>query len=538
MLMSGEMSGDPPRNLNMKEKFDRWYALSSWPDDGVPLANVVTTGWLTMGGEDLGMLNYSLKDNLSKARGLLGSSYAVARAAALVLHFDVAVILFHKSIAFHQITAWSIVFFSLLHTIAHWVNFARIAASEGLGIKGFLQLNVTTGPGWTGYVMLAALVAIALTSLEGPRRANHERFWNTHHLFIIFFLFWSFHGAFCMIKPDLPPFCDGTGVFYLYWIFGGSVYLLERLMREVRGKHRTIITKVIQHPSNVFEIQLQKEKTKMRPGQYIFINCPVVSIWQYHPFTLTSAPEEDYISVHIRCVGNFTKDLAKAVGCDFDEKEQPSYERRTRRESTVIGVDANTSEQDVDPRLSRILPRIFIDGPFGSASEDVFKFEVAVLVGAGIGVTPFASILKSIWYRMSQRQNKTRLKKVYFFWVCRDFGSFEWFSSLLLAIEAQDRYSNIEIHTYLTAKIQSDDATNIMINDADADRDAITGLRAPTNFGRPNWDMVFRSIRKIHAPAEAGVFFCGPKALGSVLHVKCNMYSEPGFNFVWGEENF
>lgn len=158
-------------------------------------------------------------------------------------------------------------FFSLLHTIAHWVNFARIASSEGLGIKGFLQLNFTTGPGWTGYIMLAALVAIALTSLEGPRRANHERFWNTHHLFIIFFLFWSFHGAFCMIKPDLPPFCDGTGVFYLYWIFGGSVYLLERLMREVRGKHRTIITKVIQHPSNVFEIQLRKEKTKMRPGQ-------------------------------------------------------------------------------------------------------------------------------------------------------------------------------------------------------------------------------------------------------------------------------
>ncbi|KAG5209709.1 Superoxide-generating NADPH oxidase heavy chain subunit A [Trichophyton interdigitale] len=554
MLMSSEMSGEPPRSLNMKEKFDRWMVNDGWRRLFVTIFALVHVLLFVVG-----MLNYSLKDNLSRARGLLGSSYAVARAAALVLHFDVAVILFpvsrtlisllrqtplngvipfDKSIAFHQITAWSIVFFSLLHTIAHWVNFARIASSEGLGIKGFLQLNFTTGPGWTGYIMLAALVAIALTSLEGPRRANHERFWNTHHLFIIFFLFWSFHGAFCMIKPDLPPFCDGTGVFYLYWIFGGSVYLLERLMREVRGKNRTIITKVIQHPSNVFEIQLRKEKTKMRPGQYIFINCPVVSIWQYHPFTLTSAPEEDYISVHIRCVGNFTKDLAKAVGCDFDEKEQPSYERRNRRESTVIGVDANTSEQDVDPRLRRILPRIFIDGPFGSASEDVFKFEVAVLVGAGIGVTPFASILKSIWYRMSQRQNKTRLKKVYFFWVCRDFGSFEWFSSLLLAIEAQDRYSNIEIHTYLTAKIQSDDATNIMINDADADRDAITGLRAPTNFGRPNWDMVFRSIRKIHAPAEAGVFFCGPKALGSVLHVKCNMYSEPGFNFVWGEENF
>ena len=86
----------------------------------------------------------------------------------------------------------------------------------------------------------------------------------------------------------------------------------------------------------------------------------------------------------------------------------------------------------------------------------------------------------------------------------------------------------IEIHTYLTAKIKVDDATNIMINDANAEKDAITGLRSPTNFGRPNWDMIFKSVRKIHSPAEAGVFFCGPKVLGSQLHIKCNMYSEPG----------
>ena len=92
-------------------------------------------------------------------------------------------------------------------------------------------------------------------------------------------------------------------------------------------------------------------------------------------------------------------------------------------------------------------------------------------------------------------------------------------------------YDNIidaRLEFYLTAKIKVDDATNIMINDANADRDAITGLRAPTNFGRPNWDMVFKSVRKIHSPAEAGVFFCGPKVLGSQLHIKCNMYTEPG----------
>jgi NADPH oxidase len=220
-------------------------------------------------------------------------------------------------------------------------------------------------------------------------------------------------------------------------------------------------------------------------------------------------------------VGDFTRSLGKALGCNLEKK---------------AGGEKDQNSEEVAMR--QILPRVYIDGPFGSASEDVFKFEVAVLVGAGIGVTPFASILKSIWYRMNYPQSRTRLRKVYFFWICRDFGSFEWFRSLLLAIEAQDLEDHIEIHTYLTAKIKADDATNIMINDANAEQDAITGLRAPTNFGRPNWDMIFKSIRKIHSPAEAGVFFCGPKGLGSTLHVKCNKWSEPGFSFVWGKENF
>lgn len=97
-----------------------------------------------------------------------------------------------------------------------------------------------------------------------------------------------------------------------------------------------------------------------------------------------------------------------------------------------------------------------------------------------------------------------------------------------------------------------------MLNSSQSD--AITGLNTPTNFGRPNWDMVFRGIKKLHSPGEAGVFFCGPKGkqttilpfngmmltrfigLGSQLHLKCNMYSEPGrttgFRFVYGKENF
>lgn len=56
--------------------------------------------------------------------------------------------------------------------------------------------------------------------------------------------------------------------------------------------------------------------------------------------------------------------------------------------------------------------RIRVDGPFGTASEDVFQYEVAVLVGAGIGVTPFASILKSIWYKFRHADHNLKTQMV------------------------------------------------------------------------------------------------------------------------------
>ncbi len=474
MLMSGEMSDLTPRPLTWKERIDIWMV-----NEGYRRGFVAVFILLHATVFAFGFLNYDLKDTLTGARSIFGPTYMIARAAALVLHVDIALILFpvcrtlvslarqtplngviqlDKNITFHKLVAWSIVFFSWLHTFAHWNNYARLAAREKLGFVGFILAQLVTGPGWSGYFMLIALMAMVFTSIEKPRRANYERFWYTHHMFIVFFIFWSVHGEFCMIKNDRAPYCNGVGVFYQYWLVGGFTYLVERIAREVRGRHKTYVSKVIQHPSNVCEIQIKKDHTKTKAGQvsstkdqtvpkafadlftqYIFLNCPEVSLWQYHPFTLTSAPEEDYISIHMRVVGDFTKKLSTVLGCEWDRKG----DRGGNNGSVVKSID----EEGVDPSVRRVLPRVYVDGPFGSATEDVFKFEVAILVGAGIGVTPFASILKSIWYRMNYPQGKTRLRKVYFFWICRDFGSFEWFRSLLLAIEAQDMGHAIEIHT-------------------------------------------------------------------------------------------
>lgn len=57
----------------------------------------------------------------------------------------------------------------------------------------------------------------------------------------------------------------------------------------------------------------------MEVGQYIFVKCPKVSKLEWHPFTLTSAPEEDFFSIHIRIVGDWTEGLFNACGCDKQE---------------------------------------------------------------------------------------------------------------------------------------------------------------------------------------------------------------------------
>lgn len=72
-------------------------------------------------------------------------------------------------------------------------------------------------------------------------------------------------------------------------------------------------SKIVMHPSNVLELQLMKSGFKMDVGQYVFLNCPAISQLEWHPFTMTSAPEEDFFSVHIRSAGDWTEKLIKMV---------------------------------------------------------------------------------------------------------------------------------------------------------------------------------------------------------------------------------
>lgn len=107
-------------------------------------------------------------------------------------------------------------------------------------------------------------------------------------------------------------------------------------------------------------------------------------------FTITSAPEDPYVSIHIRQVGDWTKALGERVGAGpsvVQALTQSAMKATDKDEkSSLGGMGLRGDFIEIDPTsTTRPLPVIRVDGPYGAPAEDVFNSEVAVLIGAGIG---------------------------------------------------------------------------------------------------------------------------------------------------------
>src|SRR6266404_6164144 len=63
------------------------------------------------------------------------------------------------------------------------------------------------------------------------------------------------------------------------------------------------------------ELRIVKPSFKYTAGQWLFLQVPEVSPWQWHPVSIVnSAPEDPYVSIHIRQVGDWTQALGERVG--------------------------------------------------------------------------------------------------------------------------------------------------------------------------------------------------------------------------------
>ncbi|KAL4875045.1 ferric reductase NAD binding domain-containing protein [Aspergillus karnatakaensis] len=503
----------------------------------------------------------------------LSYSVWISRGAGLVLTFDGTLILLpmcrnimkflrpklrflplDENIWFHRQVAYSILVFTILHVSAHYVNFYHVEKKQ-LRPETALQIHYTQAGGVTGHVMLFCMLLMYTTSHHRIRQQSFETFWYTHHLFIPFLLGLYTHATGCFVRDSAEPYSPFAGeqfwnhcIGYHGWrweLGAGGLYLCERLWREIRALRETEIVKVIRHPYDAMEIQFRKPSMKYKAGQWLFIQVPEVSNTQWHPFTITSCPYDENISIHVRQVGDFTRALGDALGCG------PAQAR------DLEGLDP-MGMYEVALQNGQQMPKLRVDGPYGAPAEDVFENEVAVLIGTGIGVTPWASILKNIWHLRASPNPPKRLRRVEFIWVCKDTTSFEWFQALLSSLEAQSTtdaaYEGISeflrIHIYLTQRLDADTTANIYLNSVGRELDPLTELKSRTNFGRPDFKRLFTAMRQglqdqsyisglhKHPKTEIGVYFCGPNVAARQIRAAATASSTSEVKFKFWKEHF
>ncbi|MCJ1388732.1 hypothetical protein MMC18_001581 [Xylographa bjoerkii] len=511
----------------------------------------------------------------SKLAGLntLTFSVWISRGAGLNLSFDATLILLpmcrnllrwirpklkflplDESQWFHRQVAYSLLFWTCFHVSAHYVNFFNVEKNQLRPLTA-VEIQYTEAGGITGHVMLLCMLLMYTTAHAKIRQQSYETFWYTHHLFIPFFLALYTHATGCFVRDSVDPVSPFAGsefwnhcLGYEGWrweLFAGGLYLLERIYREVRSRRSTEIVKVIRHPYDALELQFAKPSMKYKAGQWLFINIPSVSRQQWHPFTITSCPFDPYISIHVRQVGDWTREMADALGAGPAQAEE---------------YDALDPMQVYEVALAQgqKMPSIRIDGPYGAPAEDVFDNEVSILIGTGIGVTPWASILKNIWHLRASPNPPQRLRRVEFIWVCKDTSSFEWFQALLSSLEAQSQAAAhqshgtefLRIHTYLTQRMDVDAQANIYLNSVGATVDPLTELKSRTNFGRPDFKKLFGGMREgfrnggyirgleASKGVDVGVYFCGPNAAARDIRKACKETGDQDVRFRFWKEHF
>jgi predicted ferric reductase/Ca2+-binding EF-hand superfamily protein len=373
------------------------------------------------------------------------------------------------AIDFHRLAGHTLFGLSIAHTAAFVVAFGRGHAGSILAVAAHAR-------GATGFALLGVLAVMWLFSLSFVRRSRRfELFYFTHLLYVVWLVLAVVHA---------PSFLFWAGVPLLG--FG-----VEQVLRLARRAPATPVLAADALRSGVVRLELAKPAGfDFAAGDYVFVRLPAIARHEWHPFTVSSAPERETLTLHVRSLGNWTAAL-----------------RRLAERGSQGGV-------------------AFVDGPYGSPSAHIFEAENAVLIGAGIGVTPFASVLESLVLRGNgESARPSELCKVHFFWVNRDQYSFEWFRDLLLRLEQQDRERLLDVHLCMDGRGAGVTALGVElareVMHSGGRSDILTGLHWHTHVGPPNWGTMLAEVAAWHRGERVDVFFCGPPGLAAKLRPIC-----------------
>jgi NAD(P)H-flavin reductase len=352
-----------------------------------------------------------------------------------------------KNVTFHRYIAWGTMTFAAIHTIAHFINYGKAAEAT------YVVFPHYDGVWITGVIIIVCMVIMYGAALETVRRDCFNAFWFSHHLFVVFWGCLLYHGP----------------VFYIWSAFPLIAYFWSRYKRDKEIDCHVILQEMVLEPPDVIKLTMRNEEADRRfdmwpyeSGQYVRINCPFIAPLEWHPFTISSAPESGTLTLHIKVTrpGGWTGRLKKFM--DGLNVHGHRIFALYNSKQTMFGT---TYAKVIDQPLLRI------DGPHSAPCQHISEYEHALLFGAGIGLTPFASALSSIvdfrWLRGRDPKN------VYLYWSFRmsEFSMYSWFVKLLSTVRARylskrltDRQFfdvNLKINLYATRGFKDEEKESV-----------------------------------------------------------------------------
>jgi respiratory burst oxidase len=427
---------------------------------------------------------------------------------------------FDSFIASHTFLGIAILIFTIMHVSAHVCGFSSFSHANKEDILLLLRIDDANFPDgaidrWlyllrtpaaiTGIMMMVCMLIAYPFTLY--RRQNFNSFWYTHHLLIFMLLALCFHGTGNVLEHYES----------VYWIMLPLfLYLVPRVLRETSYSTRKIIDMSIKK-GDVVALKLERPKNwenLVRPGMYAYIKVPKVSQLEWHPFSLTSSPSDEFIEFHCATAGDWTGTLYDLVK-DLESDEETGYLKQDKISNITLKVE----------------------GPIGASSQGFKDYPIIVLIGAGIGVTPMISVLKQLLV------NPGKMKRVFFYWTVRNRGAFEWFAKIMEGIFETDKNRVMEVRHFLTSvKDDFRDLGAVLLHHATRTKHSRTSfdlILGQYNYhqleiGRPKWqDELVLVKRKAKGLAynSCGVFLCGPKAMAIDVSESCHTLNKKDSSF-------
>lgn len=252
-------------------------------------------------------------------------------------------------------------------------------------------------------------------------------------------------------------------------------------------------------------------------GQWIRICVPELSLWEWHPFTLSSDPNDELLELCIKNAGDWTGKLMTLF-----------------KDTSAVGVTER---------------KIYIDGPYGAPVQDHGKYETVLLAAAGIGATPMVSIMRNLL-----SGGESACHRLYFHWVVRDAKAVSWFHDVLSrAVQRGTENGSkviFDINIWYTGAAKSQKkvqasflklAQDVVINQQGKDFvSKIATDRLTVKFGRPDWEDELHdvSVDVGESRSPVGVFCCAPALMEEQLRYVCLRESGKKMKFDFRPEQF